>query len=266
MAAWNEPEHAAPNREISADRAWTWRRRFWRLLIVAALLGLLLGILESDAFRCERIVLIGPRPDILEDVKALLSDIGPTSTVLCPSGRLSSMAKMIPTVARITIRKKLPHEIHMYITPRTPAAAVQSQCSKDWFMLVDEGGFVYEPVRQPPPLVPRFRCFPTTGLHVGKPLPPDGMSIFQAIMAGMQQSPCPITMVDFAQPLAIVAFLRDGTKIKIGGLDNLQRKFALAGAIWRALSRRGQRALYIDVRIPSRPTVMLREQEAYKRS
>lgn len=235
-----------------------WQARL--LFLASALGGVLVGIMESEAFRCRRIYVCGYERQVLEDVKYLLSGLGPTSTVLCRSGLLASLARQSPRVASVRVRKKLPQQIFIYVSPRKPAAAIIAAGDRGgWYMLADREGLVYDAVRQAPAGVVQLWAFPATRLHIRETLDRDALAIYTAVVRGIGKGQAPVRKVDFSNLVDIVAFLEDGTKAKIGGLDNLERKFALVGWIWQELKRRGRRAVYVDVRIPSNPTVMLVE-------
>lgn len=123
-------------------------------------------------------------------------------------------------------------------------------------MLVDETGFVYAPVQELLPDVPVLAAFPTDVLAVGKYLPPAGMELYRQVISGLKKGRTHLAKADFSNLAMIVAFLRDGTKVKIGYCDNLERKFALAGLLdslakWKALC-----VSYIDVSVADRPFIM----------
>jgi len=246
------------------QRRLLWRRRrgilAW-VVTMAGLLGLLAGVATSEAFRCHVIYLEGPRRDVLANVKTLLSDLGPVSTVCCPRGRLAARAKMCLAVDRVHIRAISRHELRVMVEPRWPAAALSAPGHPNAWMLADHVGMVYEAVSQCPEGIVRLRAFPTPALGVGSTLPAEANALFADVIGGMREGGAPFVVIDFSQPANVVGFLQDGTKIKIGGLDNLRRKLALAGWVWTAARNKELPAAYIDVRIPSRPTFLPRQSD-----
>ena len=75
-------------------------------------------------------------------------------------------------------------------------------------------------------------------------------------MGGISDSGAKWRAVDMGKPASIVGYLKDGTKVKIGGLDNVRRKLAIAGWVWRDAKAKGMTIEYVDVRLPRRPTFM----------
>jgi hypothetical protein len=180
------------------------------------------------------------------------------STFLCRSGVITKQARQACRVAAVSLRKRLPHEAYLYVEPRVPAAAVSSAGNPECYMLVDAAGFVYESVRDVLPGIVRLYAFPTEYLQVGRPLEGRAAEIYQQVIKGIENGGAPLRKVDFRELANIVAFLEDGTKAKIGGLDNLERKFTIVGWILRETARRRMPVQYIDVRIPSQPVFMPR--------
>ncbi len=238
---------------------WDVARRARGLLVLTVVLSFAAGILESEVFRVHSIYLEGPRRAVLEDVRDLLQGLGPTSTALCPCGAVTQRARQACRVRDVNLRRRLPHEIYLYVEPREPAAALSTPTRPDWYMLADSSGMVYESVGGPPSRVVQFHAFPADFLGVGFELQEQAAVVYADVMAGLEKGGARIRKVDFQDPANIVAFLEDGTKAKIGGMDNLERKFALLGWIAEEIERKGMRAQYIDVRIPSQPAVLPRE-------
>jgi cell division septal protein FtsQ len=237
---------------------WARRRRVFTNLVIGSLaLGLLLGLLDSEAFRLRTIYLEGPRRDLLVKVKPLLSDLGYTSTVLCRGDALADLAKQCSLVADVKVRKELPHTIEMHIEPRKPAAAVSTARNPEAYVLADRRGLPYEAVTGAATgNVPRLRAFPTKSLLVGHAMPAKAQATYAEIVGGIEDSGAKWRAVDMAKPASLVGYLIDATKVKIGGLDNVRRKLALAGWVWREAKAKGMEIEYIDVRLPRRPTFM----------
>lgn len=238
---------------------WDVAQRARGLLVLTAVLSFGAGILESEACRLRTIYLDGPRQAVLEDVKDLLEGLGPTSTVLCRRGVLIQRARQACRVRDVNLRKRLPHEVYLYIEPREPAAALSTPTRPDWYMLADSSGLVYESVGAPPSRVVQLHAFPADCLGVGCQLGEQAAQVYADVMAGLEKGGARIRKVDFQDLANVVAFLEDGTKAKIGGMDNLERKFALLGWIADEIERQRMRAQYIDVRIPSQPAILPRE-------
>ncbi|MCX7598606.1 MAG: hypothetical protein N2512_07020 [Armatimonadetes bacterium] len=253
--------------EWSPEEEWhELRRRLWQrrritaawVAVLAAFLGLVAGLATSESFRCHVIYLEGPRRDVLAVVKNLLSDLGPVSTLWCPRGDLATRAKMCLAVEKVQVRRLSRHELQIIVVPREPAAAISAPNHPDAWMLADRTGMVYERVQRCPPGLVRLRAFPTPTLGVGSPLPAEANAVLADVLGGIQDGGAPFTTIDFAQPANVVGFLKDGTKVKIGALDNLRRKLALAGWTWAAARNKNLQPAYVDVRIPSRPTFLPR--------
>lgn len=251
----------APHEEWLEQRQLLWRRRRRTLaqaLTVAGVLGLLAGVATSEAFRCHIIYLEGPRRDVLANVKTLLSDLGPVSTAWCPRGYLANRAKMCLAVDKVEVQAVSRHELVVRVEPRRPAAAISAPGHPDAWMLADCTGMVYEAAAGCPEGLVRLRAFPTPALGVGCLLPPEANALFAEALKGIREGGAPFVTIDFARPADAVGFLRDGTKIKIGALDNLRRKLAVAGWIWTVARNKELQPAYIDVRIPSCPTFLPR--------
>jgi hypothetical protein len=252
--AWTTEEWAGRRRQVWRAR----RRAFLEVILLAAALGLLAGVVYSEAFRCRVIYLAGPRPDLLARVKPLLEDLGTVSTACCRRGQIAARAGMCLAVARVSIRSLSRHELEVYVEPRSPAALLSSPSQPRAWMLADRGGMVYESVRAAPPGLVRLVALPTQALCVGHRLPADALALYGQVLDGVAQSGVPYTKVDFTHKdrASAVAYLGDGTPVKIGALDNMRRKLALAGWVWRGARNKGLAPAYVDVRVPSRPAFL----------
>lgn len=245
--------------ELARERAhWQRRRRtLFKLTAISLVVGVAVGVLNSDVFQLRTIYLDGPRRDLLVQVKPLLSGLGWMSTALCSTGDLAKLARQCSLVADVKIRRGLPHEIYMHIDPRHPAAAVSTIQNPNDYLLLDRHGLPYEAVRrQGTGNVVRLRAFPTKSLLIGQDMPQRPQELYEEVLGGIDDSGMRWRAFDFGKGASAVGYLWDGPKVKIGGLDNLRRKLAIAGWAWRDAKAKGMKLAYVDVRLPRRATIM----------
>ena len=233
------------------------RHRWWLgvLALLSLISSLVIGICECPGWRIRKVVIYAPDPDMARELRTLEIE-EPHSYILCTADRIARMVvQASPRVARIAWARKIRRDlsVHILAVPRRPAVAMKSSARARSYQLVDETGFVYAAVREPPPGVPVFVAFPAEEIGVRRYLSPRARRVYLEILAGMKAKPAPIAKVDFTNTSYIVAYLRDGTVVRIGYFGNLQRKFTYIGYMVEAARRRGDEIAYIDVSVPTQP-------------
>ncbi len=228
------------------------------LVLVTFLGALLIGAFESPAWRIRKVVIYAPDREMAAELRAVEFD-GPSSYVLCTGDRIAKrVCQTSPRVASVAWVRKAPADrsVHLLAVPRRPAAAIKLKPQATSYFLVDESGLVYAAVRRPPPCVPILVSFPADDIAVRKYLEPKPRRLLQAIVTGLKAKPAPVRKVDFANPAFLVAYLRDGTPVRLGYMANLARKFASIGYILEAARARGDQIAYIDLSVPTCPYYM----------
>jgi len=254
----SEASRTAERAERAAERAerTRLRRRFvWTgvsFVIFAAVAGLVLGVLGSPLFAV-RSVLVESSDESLAAEAAQQAEGLVFGTVWLPpmreiEGRIGGLSR----AEAVRVDRALPSTLTIVVEPRTPVAVVHEE---NRLMVVDAEGVCLHWTGSPPEGLPRVRIEDPLSLAVGGRLKPADVEMMAAVRRGLEETELLTeARIDLSHPVRIEVLTACGVIGKLGNRDLLYEKALLFGKLLRELEAKGEPPLYIDLRVPSRPT------------
>ncbi|MBD3293224.1 MAG: hypothetical protein GF393_09885 [Armatimonadia bacterium] len=218
----------------------------------AALAGLVLGILGSDIFAV-REVLVKSEDESLAAEAAKRAEAVDFGTIwLPPTREIESRIGGLPRARAVRLDRDLPSTLKIVVEPRTPVAAVHSE---DRFMVVDEAGMCMHWTGSVPDRLPRVRIEAPSSLRVGGTLSERDVEMMNAVRSGLAETDLvEDASIDLSHPVRVEVWTEGGVLGKLGNRELLSEKTLLFGKLLQSLEEQGEAPLYIDLRVPSRPT------------
>lgn len=242
----------------AAERAAEERSRRRAMLTVlslaafSAVIGLLLGVCGSDLFAV-RTVLIDCRDDsITVEASERAAELRWGTVWLPPAAAIEQRIAGLPRVKSVSINRDLPSTLIISIQPRMPSAVVATEGR---FMAVDDDGVCLHWTGSAPEELPLVRVEKPFAIEVGGRLSDRDTTLMQAVMKGLVE--CDRysgANIDLSRSVRITVVTADGVLGKLGNDELLYEKTLLFCELVEALREKGEAPLYIDLRVPSRPT------------
>jgi len=224
---------------------------FW-LSVAAAVVGLCLGVLGSDLFKIEEVRVVCTDASVRQEALARAQGLQYGTIWLPPTRTIERTVGALPRVKGVALDRDLPRALIIAVQPRRPAVALEYDGR---YMLADEDGVCLTWTRTPPDYLPRARITTREALGVGRSLPEDATALLRQVVRGLHEvglsAGADITLTN---PQMISVWTQDGVLGKLGDAQHLQEKVILFGKLLKALRGKGEEPLYIDMRVPSRPT------------
>lgn len=231
-------------------------RRRLRLVVVVAVLVVTLGVgyllVESPLLDVDRVAVTGTvhlAPSTVEDVAAVPGD---AALLRLDTGAIAARLESLPWVADARVQRSLPGTVRIVVTERTPRAFVRADDGT--VVLVGADGTVLGGAPAAPAglvEVVGLRRTPVPGSLLS---PPGAAAVTDALPDALAAR---IDAVLLTDPGAVSLRLRDGGAVRLGDLDDLAAKGAAAAAVLDRLPA-DARLDYVDVRVPSAPSVRTR--------
>ncbi len=256
-----EVTHGQWDRALSAgtsERATRIERRwmlFKRTLYVAGctgFIGLVLGVLASDFFAIRTVYVLCDNPSLQAEAAERALQLHFGSIWLPPTRAIERRIGGLPRARAVLIDRDLPSTLVIRVEPRRPAAVVVVD---ERYMAIDEEGMCLHWTGSPPPGLPTIHLENPSSLRVGRMLAHDDIERIKAVLDALRPEGLAAgASIDLTNQLRISVFTADGVLGKLGSDDLLHEKTLLFGELLKALREEGREPLYIDVRVPSRPT------------
>lgn len=242
----------AAERAEEARRRRTWTLRIASLLGLVALLGLIAGVLFSDLFAVQEVVIYSADESLQVEVAERAGGLAFGSIWLPPTRAIESRIGGLPRAHSVRIERHLPSTLLIWVEPRQPAVYVTEE---NRYMAVDREGVCLHWTGSPPPEMPRIHIGTPSSLEVGRRLQDDDLALLTTIMDGLEETKLQRgASIDISHPMRISIFTAEGVLGKLGNQEMLYEKTLLFGKLLGALRETGDTPLYIDLRVPSRPT------------
>ncbi len=234
---------------------------FYAALLLSALAGVALGVADSPAFRVKYIVLISPDRQLAEQIKPYVRDAAPRRVLLAGDSWTRELTSNFQKIKSVQVKRLLPDTLLVSIHPRRPVACVDLPGGGREFFVLDSEGVPFDSCPQPiTPLV--LLNFPAGKSAIPRPARRlEGLAgeLYAQVVEGWKRSGLGKLTIDFRSPSGQVVAYAGGVKISLGLYDNLAYKLAVAGAIVRKLRAQGKQPVHIDLSVPARPTVRLKQ-------
>ena len=237
-------------------------RRFlpggWTLAIAAGGLALIGGAyaaaLETSVFSVRKIVIVGGRPRVQDELRqALAPDLG-RSLLRIGSSQIDRSVAAIPDLVGVTYDRQFPHTLRVRVNAERPVLLVR-RGADTW--LISARARVMQQLRTPKlSSLPRVWVPKGTAITVGSTLAAANGGIAAAALAPIARHTFP-TGVRFVRSSGseLTLVLDSGLEVRLGDIGDLRLKIAIARRILRAVGAGASTSGYLDVSVPERPVV-----------
>ncbi|MGD9495895.1 MAG: cell division protein FtsQ/DivIB [Armatimonadota bacterium] len=258
VARRERAEPAGAARESAAERAARVHERrsvtvrAFYLVLASALCGLVLGVMGSELFAVREVVVLCENPSVQAEAAERAQGLELGTVWLPPARTIEREIGELPRVRSVTIHRSMPATLTLVVEARRPAAVV---AAGERAMAIDAEGVCLHWTGSPPRELPKVRISDPSALEVGARLSQREVAAIGAISRGLEESGLLAgASIDVSHPLRICAITADGVLAKLGDAEMLYEKTLLFARLLQALRSEGRAPMYIDLRVPSRPT------------
>lgn len=250
---WDEVSSAVSSEHLMRmEERWMLLKRAGYVVAAAAVVGFILGVLGSDMFAIRTVYVLCENPSLQEEAAERARQLHFSSIWLPPTRAIERRIGGLPRARAVTIDRELPSTLVIKVEPRRPAAVVVAD---ERYMAIDEEGMCLHWTGSPSSTLPTIHLDAPWSLRVGRMLPKDDVKRIQELLRALvPEGLAAGASIDLTNPFRISIFTADGVLGKLGSDDLLYEKALLFGELLEALRKEGREPLYIDLRVPSRPT------------
>ena len=257
-AARSHSRRVSDARSSAATRAAECRQqRRWQLAIASliglvGILSIIAGVLFSDLFMVRHVVIVCSDESLQAEAADRASDLAFGTIWVPPTRAIEERIGGLPRAWAAHIDRHLPSTLVIVVEPRQPVAFVAEE---NRYMAIDHEGVCLHWTGSPPEEMPTIHISAPSSLEVGRRLSDRDLERVTALMTGLADTGLEAgASIDISHPVRITVFTRDGVLGKLGNEQLLYEKTLLFGKLLSALREDGEIPLYIDLRVPSRPT------------
>ena len=246
-----EASRAAERAEaMRARRRWVWTGI--SLVVFSASVGLAVGVLGSPLFEVRTVLVESPDESLAAEAAERAENLRFGTVWLPPMREIEGRIGGLPRAKAVRVGRELPSTLTIVVEPRIPVAVVREE---NRWMVVDEEGICLHWTGRAPEGLPRVRIEDPSGLSVGANLSAADVEMMNAVRAGLQETGLLANAdIDLSYPVRIEVLTANGVLGKLGNSELLYEKSLLFGKLLHSLEEKGDPPLYIDLRVPSRPT------------
>jgi cell division protein FtsQ len=225
---------------------------FVTLAVLAAFGLAYVGARETSLFAVDELEITGAPPEVRRDVRAALAPLLGTSLVKLDASDVERDLRELPSVLDAEVDRGFPHALRIVVAPERVLAVVK-EGEVAW--IVSRRGHV---IRAAAPEagrdLPRIRTPSAGGLGPGRKVTEAEAAATLAVLAAVPADfPVRIRSARTGEG-GVTVVLAAETELRLGTADDLEAKFAAAGAVLGTMSWAERRALaYLDVSLPQRP-------------
>jgi len=222
------------------------------LVLASAVMGALLGVFASDLFAVRSVEIASDDESLAAEAATCAEKIAFGTIWLPPMREIEGRIGGLPRAKSVRVGRELPSTLTIAVEPRTPVAVVQQG---DRFMVVDQQGVCMHWTGGVLEGLPRIRIEAPSSLRVGSSLSQRDVEMMNAVHAGLAETGLlEDARIDLSHPVRIEVWTAGGVLGKLGNQEMLEEKALLFGKLLRTLEEQSEAPLYIDLRVPSRPT------------
>lgn len=222
------------------------------LMVVSAIAGLIVGVGGSELFAVREVQVACENESLQVEAAERARNLHFGTVWLPPTRTIERRIGGLPRARRVGISRELPSTLTIVVEPRTPNAAV---AQADRFMAIDDQGVCLHWTGSPPETMPTVMIEGPATLEVGRTLPERETQSIRQIMSGLEETELlEGATIDLSHLLAISVVTSDGVIGKLGNEELLHEKTVLFGRLLTRLRETGEAPLYIDLRVPARPS------------
>ncbi|HEX2236163.1 MAG TPA: FtsQ-type POTRA domain-containing protein [Actinomycetota bacterium] len=184
----------------------------------------------------------------VQDATALVGD----NLLLLSTTDVERRVERLPWVKSAAVVRRLPGTVRVEVVERRPAAVLAAEGAR-W--TVDARGRVLSEGVAAPRL-PLLGGVEVVGARPGELVRGDAAAAGLRVLRRLSGDIGARVRALFApSPERVSLALRSGTLVRLGAAERLRPKLAVLRAVLARLERRGERARYVDVRVPETPAV-----------
>jgi|LSQX01.1.fsa_nt_gb cell division protein FtsQ len=222
------------------------------LVLASAIAGLLLGVLGSPMFQVRDVQVQSADESLATEAAQVAKAISFGTIWLPPMREIEGRIGRLPRARAVRVDRALPSTLTIVVEPREPVAVVHQE---ERLMVVDADGVCLHWTGSAPEGMPRVRVEEPSALAVGGKLRASDVEMMNAVRAGLEQTALlEEARIDLSRPVRVEVLTAGGVLGKLGNEELLEEKALLFGKLLHSLEERGEPLLYIDLRVPSRPT------------
>ncbi len=241
------PPRAAHSRARTARAAGA----LWAVLL-SGLAGLLLGVGSSDYCLIDEVRVYCADESLRQEAAEQADALSYGNIWFPPTHDIERSIGGLARAAGVRIRRDPPSALVIHVQPRTPVAVMEIG---DRLMMLDADGVCLNWTGRAAADMSILRIADPWALSVGDIMGERDVELFREVREGLRQVGIEGgTRVDISTIHRIEVFTADGVLGKLGDPHLLSQKVVLFGKLIDSLRSSHEEPLYIDLRVPSRPT------------
>jgi cell division protein FtsQ len=234
-------------RRVAVVRAQGRRRLRWLIavMVVGTLVAAAWLVTHSTLLDIDRVRVTGTQHVSADEVRRATGVHRGDPILFVDVGAVERRVEQIAWVDRARVERRLPGELHIRVTERSPAAWARR--APDRVSLVDGRGRVLADAADPPAELPELAglaALPRPGRQI---TPAAGADIIEKLPAELRLRAARVVVSGGE----ITLVLRDGPEVRFGAPDHVSTKARAALAVLGAAG--GRPPTYVDVRVPTAP-------------
>ncbi len=224
-------------------------------ILTSALALLAYGLIDwTGTFGVKRIVVTGAPPDLVRAVERSLAPLADESLASLSVQTVRSLSRDVPEVLAVKVDRDFPSTLKVRVVLHRPVAVVRSG-SQAW--VVSRSGHVIETIKpSASPELPRV-WIPAGARYAAGEVLRSSIALAAARALARLPQPFPLRVISArgsVDDLSLIVGTTERVELRLGGLDGLNLKLAVAAQVLRSLSPAEAGALnYLDVSVPERP-------------
>ncbi len=225
-------------------------------LALAALAALAyFGARETSVFAIRRIEVVGTSPMLARQVRAALQPLDGESLLKLHAGEVSRLATALPQIESASYDRSFPNTLRVRVEAEQPLAILRR--GNEWWLVSRRGRVMARLTPRRSAALPRIWVTKQIDIALGGTLAGGGGSeeigaLLPLRAAGFRSG---VETVRIAKG-QVTYVLRGGLELRVGTMDNLTLKLAVARQILRQTAVTG----YLDVSVPQRPVASTNHQ------
>ena len=222
------------------------------LALVALAGGAYAAALETSIFAVSRVEVVGGSARAQAEVRAALAGEIGRSLLKVGGGEIDRRIATSPDVNSVSFDRAFPHTLRVVVRSERPVLMLRRGAGA-W--VVSARGRVLREVSNPHlSSLPRVWVTRTTGVKVNTILGPDAGGAAAAALAPLSHSMLGQVRLVRSDPKELTLVLRAGLEIRLGSIQEVRLKLAIARRVLAAVGSSATRG-YVDVTVPERPVV-----------
>ncbi len=222
------------------------------LVLISALVGMVMGIGVSPYFQISEVRVCCSNESLRQEAGEQAARLQYGSIWMPPTHEIERTIGGLARALAVTIQRDPPHALVITVQPRSPVALVEVG---ERAMMIDDEGVCLNWTGAAPASMMVLRIADPYALNVGSTLSVRDAELFRELLAGLREVHLVGgTSADIASRYRVTIFTKEGVLGKLGDPKLLRAKTIFFGKLLTCLQAVRRNPLYIDLRVPSRPT------------